>query len=66
VPHKVVRWQMDDAYAMVSLKDGRTKKFEAYYGDSFLSQSSRFFTIGATATKCIIANRKGQIREVKF
>lgn len=37
--------QANDLYAIIELKNGRKRKAEFYYGNSYLSQSSRFLMI---------------------
>ncbi len=52
----------NDDIAMISLKNGKQRRQEIYYGDSFLSQSSRFLTWNPNITKIEITDQKKQKR----
>jgi len=54
----------NDIYALIKLEDGTTEKKEFYYGTSFLSQSSRFFSTPANAKSCVITDANGKKRNV--
>jgi len=54
----------DDAYALISLKNGKTRREEFYYGTSFLSQSSRVLSIPENATHITLFNTKNQSRNI--
>ncbi|HSR39368.1 MAG TPA: FG-GAP-like repeat-containing protein, partial [Phnomibacter sp.] len=60
---QTLRWQPDDAYAILKTADGKTMKVEAYYGSSFLSQSSRLLSLPAWVASCTIVNSSGQERK---
>jgi hypothetical protein len=53
-----------DTYAIIELADGKKQKTECYYGVSFLSQSSRFFSIPANAVSCTISDVQGKQRTI--
>ena len=55
-----------DRYAIVTLKDGRKRKEEAYCGSSFLSQSALFLNAGMKVKEIEIVNNKGMTRKYAF
>jgi enediyne biosynthesis protein E4 len=59
-----VRLQPLDAYAVVTLADGSTQRAEFYYGSSYLSQSSRFLALPASATRAVIYDYAGKSRSL--
>jgi hypothetical protein len=61
-----IRWKVDDAYAITEMTNGKKIKTEAFFGDSFLSQSSRFFNVGTGVKTCTVYNKKGQARNISF
>jgi hypothetical protein len=61
----VLRFNDDDLVAWVHLKNGSKRKVEAYYGTSFLSQSSRFIILNESISHVEITNRKGEKRLVQ-
>ncbi|HEV2832564.1 MAG TPA: RNA-binding protein, partial [Hanamia sp.] len=63
----ILKWislKPDDFCAEVILKDGDKKRIEFYYGDTFLSQSSRKFAIEKNMREVSITNFKGIKRKV--
>ena len=56
----------DDASVILHFTNGKNQKLECYYGSSFLSQSSRFFTISSNVKSCTITNTAGKARDVSF
>jgi ASPIC and UnbV/FG-GAP-like repeat len=62
-------WQVGlepgDVGALVTLKDGRVRREEFHFGESFLSQSGRFFYDSGPVTSVEILDDKGQKRRVK-
>ncbi len=54
-----------DQYAIIKYKNGTTEKKEFYYGNSFLSQSARFFDVTTTMANVTIIDNKGQTRQVQ-
>ena len=55
----------DDAYALITGNDGKICRQEFYYGQSYLSQSSRRFKLPADAKSVVIYSFKGDKREFK-
>jgi hypothetical protein len=60
----IVKLNAVDESAVIRFKDGRIEKIEFYYGTSFLSQSSRFFSIPQNVISCTITDMQGKTREV--
>ena len=54
----LIKWNADDAYARLHFKDGRIEKRECYYGESFLSQSAGFFSVGRNVAYIEIFNSR--------
>ena len=54
----------DDVYALLHFKDGRVEKTEGYYGESFLSQSARFLSIGKNIAYIEVFNTRGIARKI--
>ena len=53
--------------ALVSYSDGSTQKIEQFYGDGFMSQSSRFLTLSKKVSQVETFNaEQKQIRLLKF
>lgn len=65
-PARSIRLNIDDIAVDIFLKNGSVRREEGYYGNSFLSQSSRFIMINNQAKKANIINNKGITREVNF
>ena len=63
---KTIRISPDDRDAMIKFKDGSLQKEEFYYGNSFLSQSSRFLMLSDNMTELWITNNKGDKRKVNL
>ena len=63
-PATIIPFKEDDAYAIITKKNGSKQKAENYFGSSFLSQSARFLSIGNDAKSVFITNSKGQRRNV--
>ncbi|HVU55497.1 MAG TPA: VCBS repeat-containing protein, partial [Puia sp.] len=55
--------QPDDVSAVVQSKDGRVRKEEFYYGNSFLSQSARFLALDSNVVNVKITDSKGRVRQ---
>jgi len=51
-----------DAYALITLKDGRQRKHEFYFGSTYLSNSSRVVKIPAGAKDIRIVDLEGKSR----
>lgn len=54
----------DDAYAIMTLKDGRKVKREFYYGSTYLSQSSRVLKVPKDISSLVIYNFRGDRRDI--
>jgi hypothetical protein len=63
---KTINFKPDDVSAMITYKDGSIAKQEIYYGESFLSQSSRFLNIGTKMVSIQIMNSTGKTRKIVF
>ena len=61
-----VRINPDDISAVVTDKNNKSRKEEFYYGNSFLSQSSRFVVIDSNVQSVAIKNANGKTRLLKF
>ena len=61
---KLVSLDANDRAVLITLNNGAVRKEELYYGNSFLSQSSRFITIGPNVNKAEAVNSKGVKRVV--
>ena len=55
----------DDAYALLTLKNGKLRKQEFYFGSSFLSGSARFISKDENVARVIIVNTKGEKRTIQ-
>ena len=60
-----LRINPDDVSAVVTSGGNRIRKEEFYYGNSFLSQSSRYILIDSNARSVTIRNTKGKLRLAK-
>jgi len=54
-----------DAYALVTLKSGQTRKQEFYYGSTYLSHSSRSVKLPQGVVEIKVGDSKGEVRAVK-
>ena len=64
---KQVKWlpvQPNDAYALVKFKNGSSRRYELYYGASFLSQSVRQIPLSHQVVSVEIVDYKGKKRIV--
>jgi hypothetical protein len=61
----VVRANPDDVSATINWKNGRSRKEELYYGNSFLSQSSRFILADSNVESVTIENTRGKLRRYR-
>jgi hypothetical protein len=62
---RLIALQPDELYAIVHLRNGKTRKVEFSCGDSFLSQSARFITMNEAVESVEIFSRKGQSRLIQ-
>jgi len=65
-PVKLVPAEPRDAFAVLEFANGKKQKVECYYGASFLSQSSRFFSIPKNVRSCTITDIQGKTRNVSM
>ena len=63
---RLIPVQPSDNAAYYKLQNGQTRKEEFYYGNSFLSQSSRFIAIDSTIGSIKIVNNAGQRRDINW
>ena len=61
---KWINLQTEDFSADVLYKDGHKKHVEFYYGNTYLSQSSRKFELTEDVNKVIITNYEGAVHQV--
>jgi hypothetical protein len=59
-----IKLQPNDAFAWITLSDGKKQKEEFYYGHSFLSQSARELIVPENVKQIEIYNYQGNKREV--
>jgi hypothetical protein len=59
---KVVPVGPDEVSAVLTYTNGSRRKEELYYGNSFLSQSSRFVLVDSNVRSVAIQNTKGKMR----
>jgi hypothetical protein len=59
-----VKLQSLDMFAIIKYKNGKSAKQEFYYGDSFLSQSSRFINVDNSMASVSITDNSGHIRNI--
>jgi hypothetical protein len=62
---QLIRLNADDKTVLFTFTNGLARKEETYYGNSFLSQSSRFIIVNPHVTKAEAINGKG-IKRVIF
>ena len=58
--YKTYQPAADDAYALVTLANGKTFKHEFYYGSTYLSQSSRALRYSENVVRIEVYNFKGE------
>ncbi|MCW3120276.1 MAG: hypothetical protein JWM28_4358 [Chitinophagaceae bacterium] len=63
---KVIAIEANDAYAIVTARNGMKCRQEFYYGNTYLSQSSRRLTVAANIQSVVIYNNAGKKREFNF
>ena len=62
----VFNFGVDDIRAVVHLRDGRKRTHEFYFGDSFLSQSSRTMLINKSISQIEVFDNRGGKRTISF
>ncbi len=63
-PVRSVKLQPLDMFATIQYKNGKTARQEFYYGESFLSQSGRFFKIDQNMSAVSITDNFGRSRNI--
>jgi len=63
-PVRSVKLQPMDMFATIQYKNGKTVRQEFYYGESFLSQSGRFFNIDQNMSAVSITDNFGRSRNI--
>ena len=63
---KVIDINANDAYTIVTTRNGIKYRQEFYYGSTYLSQSSRRLTVAANIKSVVIYNNAGTKRELNF
>ncbi|MET4082771.1 hypothetical protein ABIB40_002735 [Pedobacter sp. UYP30] len=63
-PTKNLTVNLDDVSGMITFKNGKKRKIELYYGNSFLSQSARFIEVPKNASSIRLTNFRGVSRKV--
>jgi hypothetical protein len=61
---KNIKINPDDVSAVISYKNGKSRREEFYNGSSFLSQSARFLSIGDNVSAVQVLDSKGKARGV--
>ena len=62
---KIIPLQSGDKSVLITLANGQIRKDELYYGNSFLSQSSRFIGINRSMVKVEVVNSRNEKRILK-
>jgi hypothetical protein len=63
---KKIKIEKEDAYALITRQNGKIFKHEFYYGSTYLSQSSRQFSLPDDAVSIEIFDRVGNSRKIKL
>ncbi|HRP57806.1 VCBS repeat-containing protein [Agriterribacter sp.] len=63
--NRLIALQPGERYALVHLKNGKTRKVEFSYGDSFHSQSARFIAMNEAIESIEFFDREGQSRLIQ-
>ena len=63
---KVIPLQQTDRIFFVTLKNGKKRKGELYFGNSFLSQSSRFLSVGKNVASIEVQDSNGKSRLINL
>ena len=62
--HKTYQPDPDDAFALVTLSNGRTFRHEFFYGSTYLSESSRTLRYSGSVEKIEVYNFRGERKEI--
>ena len=65
-PTLLLPLQPNDASAIIEYANGKKRKEEFYYGNSFLSQSARFISFNEQVKLITIIDQKGQARKNNY
>jgi hypothetical protein len=63
---KLVPLQQNDKKVFLKLANGKKRKEEIYYGNSFLSQSSRFVPVNKSVTVVEVEDVNGKVRRINL
>ena len=63
---QAIRLQPEDTYALITLEDGKQRKQEFYYGDTYLSQSSRVLFVPQNTSSIEIFDTNGEKRSTQL
>jgi hypothetical protein len=63
---KLIPLLQTDREVLITLKNGKRRKEELYFGSSFLSQSSHFVNVNDMVTSVQVKDNKGQIRTIRL
>lgn len=63
---KLIPLQQTDREVFITLANGKKRKEELYFGNSFLSQSSHFITVNDKVISVQVKDNKGQIRSLNY
>jgi hypothetical protein len=64
-PGNIIKANSDDAYVLLKLKNGKTRKQELYYGAGYLSQSARLINMNAQIAGAEIVNNGAVKRTIQ-
>jgi enediyne biosynthesis protein E4 len=64
--NKIIRLKSSEYVALLYLKNGSIRREEMYYGNSFLSQSSRFIIANDQVSGIKIIGTSGKVRQINF
>lgn len=64
-PVKIIKAGKDDAYALLQLINGKTRKLELNFGSGFLSQSARFINQDTAIKSVTLVDSKGNKRIIQ-
>jgi hypothetical protein len=63
---KLIKVLPNDKSVLLIDRQGRNTRLEFYYGNSFISQSARFFPINNQVSRLAITNYQGKVRWMQF
>jgi hypothetical protein len=63
---KLIPLQQTDKKVLFTLANGKKRKEELYYGNSFLSQSSRFISVNKSVTGVEVEDVNGKVRRINL